>query len=167
MCYDRVWHGPALSAPPVSQVEARPDSMEEGIRRRLPKPERVRAREERLLQRELQYALEQGRRKLSCPCRLCMRQQHSEKVPTSYRRCLVSDCRHPWFFGTPEVSYNPVYTKRASTVIDFAATDWVGNPMNCCSIDILGAYRATTQTTAIQSGTTTSTSTMEPRLGSD
>ncbi|KAG0573753.1 hypothetical protein KC19_VG206700 [Ceratodon purpureus] len=72
------------------------------IRRSVPDERRIRAREAKLLQRELQLAATKGLIRLRCPCNLCMKEQHSLKILTNYRRCLRANRRHPWFFWSTE-----------------------------------------------------------------
>ena len=82
--------------------------MAEDIRRSVRDEGRIRAREAKLLERELQLAASKGLSRLRCPCNLCMKEQHSLKTLRSYRRCLRANRRHPWYFGYTEVCVNTI-----------------------------------------------------------
>ena len=77
--------------------------MAEGIRRNAPDERRIRAREAKLMERELEYASRMGWRKILCPCTIHGRDRRSGLVPRSYRRCLRKNGRHVWFFRRSEV----------------------------------------------------------------
>ena len=90
--------------------------MAEGIRRNAPGERRIRVREAKLMERQLQYAARMGWRTMLCPCTIHCRETRSGLVPRSYQRCLRENRRHVWFFGRSEVSgkrdmisYNPAF----------------------------------------------------------
>ena len=78
-------------------------AMEGGIQRQASGERRIRARAAKLLAREITYAQTRGLPKIKCPCNLHVRCRRSFLNISSYRRCVIRNDRHPWFFGSAEV----------------------------------------------------------------
>ncbi|KAG0596364.1 hypothetical protein M758_UG247200 [Ceratodon purpureus] len=76
--------------------------MEGSIRRRAPDEAKIRSRNSKLLEREITRAVNEQQIRIQCPCRLHMKGSRSSLLIRSYQRCLTTNGRHPWFYGSSE-----------------------------------------------------------------
>lgn len=90
--------------------------MEEGIRRSAPNQRRIRARDAKFIAREIAYAQSRNWRKIPCLWRLHMKE--FELTLPSYKRCVKANSRHPWFYGTSELSLCKFMKERCRHILN-------------------------------------------------